>query len=91
LADSAQTDFLSALEAIATGYTTGHYDGAPWGVTVERSGDGRRVKLYGERLGGAGHVSFNLYIVGGEARLKPCEMPAETVKAFVLAYVPSET
>lgn len=91
MSDGAKPDFLAALDAIPTGYTTGQYEGAPWGVTVERSGDGRRVKLYGERLGGAGHVSFNLYVVRGEARLKPCEMLAEKVRAFVLFYVPSET
>lgn len=55
---------------------------------MERSGDGRRVKLYGEELGGADHVSFNLYVAGGEARLKPCEMPEAKVVAFVLGYEP---
>ncbi|MEL6567383.1 MAG: hypothetical protein AAFQ22_03120 [Pseudomonadota bacterium] len=81
--------FLSALKALPKGYSTGDYAGASWGVTVERSEDGRRVKLYGEALGGADHVSFNLYVVGGEPRLKPCEMPERKVVAFVLDYTPS--
>ncbi len=57
-------------------------------MTVERSSDGRRVKLYGEELGGADRVSFNLYFAGGAARLKPCEMSEEKVVAFVLGFVP---
>ncbi|MEO0465285.1 MAG: hypothetical protein AAF216_01985 [Pseudomonadota bacterium] len=58
-------------------------------MTVERSADGKRVKLYGEALGGADHVSFNLYLAGGVYRLKPCEMPEDKVIAFVLGYGPA--
>ena len=82
--------FLAALAALPTGYIAGLYQGARWGVTVERSADGRRVKLYGEELGGADHVSFNLYFAGGQARLKPCEMPEAKVVAFVTGFVPEE-
>lgn len=81
---------LSALAAIPTGYSQGAYAGERWGVSVERSADGRRVKLYGERLSGGDHVSFNLYRVGGEDRLKPCEMPAQKVMDFVLGYAPDD-
>ena len=81
--------FLAALKQLPSGYSAGMYDDQTWGVTVERSADGRRVKLYGEQLGGADHVSFNLYFAGGNPRLKPCEMPAEKVEAFVLGYVPN--
>ena len=80
--------FLPALAVLPVGYSTGLYADRRWGVTVERSADGRRVKLYGEELGGADHVSFNLYFAGGEARLKPCEMPEAKVVAFVLGFVP---
>lgn len=80
--------FLSALSDLPTGYSTGTYNTRRWGVTVERSSDGRRVKLYGEELGGSDHVSFNLYHAGGQARLKPCEMPEAKVIAFVLGFEP---
>ena len=80
--------FLSALAELPTGYSQGDYSGARWGVTVERSADGRRTKLYGEALGGSDHVSFNLYRLAGEDRLKPCEMPAAKVIDFVLGYRP---
>ncbi len=80
--------FLSALSRLPDGYSPGVFEGARWGVTVQRSADGRRVKIYGEALGASDHVSFNLYWVGGEPRLKPCEMPAAKVIDFVLAFRP---
>jgi len=80
--------FLKALAALPGGYSRGVFEGAPWGVSVERSPGGKRVKLYGEALGASDHVSFNLYHVGGDARLKPCEMPVQKVMAFVIGYQP---
>ena len=77
-----------ALATLPTGYSRGDFKSAPWGVSVERSLDGKRIKLYGERLGGSDHVSFNLYHAGGSPRLKPCEMPTRKVIDFVLGYVP---
>lgn len=76
--------FLTALEALPNGYFKATYNGAPYGVTVERLSGGRQIKLYAEALGGADHVSFNLYLpTSGKILLKPCEMPAEKVIAFV--------
>ncbi|WP_233356053.1 hypothetical protein [Henriciella aquimarina] len=59
-------------------------------MSLQRSSDGRRVKLYGEALGGADHVSFNLYVVAGQARLKPCEMPRQKVIDFVAGFRPDK-
>ena len=80
--------FLNALATLPAGYSRGSFRGEQWGVTVDRSADGRRVKLYGEALGGNDHVSFNLYRVSGQPRLKPCEMPAAKVISFVLQFEP---
>jgi len=80
--------FLTALDALPPGYSQGVCDGRRWGVTVARSADGKRVKLYGEELGGTDHVSFNLYFAGGQPRLKPCEMAAAKVVDFVIGFVP---
>lgn len=80
--------FFNALDQIPAGYSRGEFSGASWGVTVDRSGDGKRIKLYGEALGASDHVSFNLYVAGGTPRLKPCEMPAQKVIDFVLNYEP---
>ena len=79
-------NFLTALNALPTGYQEGVYESARWGVTVTgKPGDGVR-KLYGERLAGGDHVSFNLYTTASGATLKPCEMPEAKVVAFVLGF-----
>ncbi len=82
-------DFIRALHALPRGYSEGEYDGRRWGVTLSASADAKRWKLFAEALGGAGRVSFNLYDLDTLGpRLKPCEMPAERVVAFVLGYRP---
>lgn len=80
--------FDEAFAALPKGASEGLFEGRRWGLTVTSSADGRRHWLYGEELGGHGRVSANLYRVGGALRLKPCEMPAERVRGFVLGYAP---
>ena len=80
--------FLAAIARLPTGYGQGWYRGTRWGVTLSASPDGRRRWLWGEALDGAGTVSFNLYLLAAGPALRPCEMPAEEVIAFVLGYVP---
>jgi len=80
--------FLAALDRLPIGYSEGRYAGHRWGVTLDMAADRRRCWLWGEQLGGTGRVSFNLYRLAGGPLLRPCEMPAETVIAFVLAYRP---
>ena len=80
--------FLTALRALPSGYFKATYKNVPYGVTVERRADGRQIKLYGEALGKANHVSFNLYLTSsGKTLLKPCEMPSVKVMDFVLGVV----
>lgn len=81
--------FRQALGRLPDGYVDGSFNGRPWGVTIKRSKDGRRVWLYGEQLGGTEIVSFNLYrLARPVAILKPCEMSSTTVTLFVLAFEP---
>ena len=80
--------FLAALDRLPIGYSEGRYEGHRWGVTLDMAADRRRCWLWGEQLGGAERVSFNLYRLADGPVLRPCEMPAETVIAFVLAYRP---
>jgi hypothetical protein len=81
-------EWLERLASIPVGYSEGVYEGRRWGVTSAVSADGRRRWLYGEELGGPGRVSFNLYRTAAGLALRPCEMSAEWVTAFVLGYVP---
>jgi hypothetical protein len=84
-----EQDFESALAAIPSGYGEGVYEGLRYGVTVRKSRDGKRTNLFARALAGGDVVSFNLYrLRSGEDSLRPCEMSAEKVVAFVLGYVP---
>ena len=82
--------FEAALSRLPDGYVDGNFGGRAWGVTVKRSQDGKRVWLYGEKLGGTDIVSFNLYrLAGSRPMLKPCEMSSAKVIDFVLGFEPS--
>lgn len=80
--------FEAALASIPDGYSEGLYMGQRYGVTVRRSADGSRSSLFARELAGTDVVSFNLYRLGAEVSLKPCEMPAHKVEAFVLGFSP---
>lgn len=82
--------FEKTLAQLPDGYGLGSFAGRPWGLTVKRSADGRRIWLYGEELGGADVVSFNFYVPSGASTtLKPCEMSPSKVVDFVLGFKPS--
>lgn len=86
-----QAPFVAALEALPRGYSEGLCGGRRYGVTINRSDDGRRWWLFGRELGGKDIVSLNLYrSTGGGIALRPCEMPAEKVIAFVRTYRPDD-
>lgn len=79
--------FDAAFAKLAEGYSEGVYEGRRFGLTVRRSEDGRRNSLFAKELGGTDIVSFNLYRVASDKNLlKPCEMSAEKVEAFVLNF-----
>ena len=81
--------FDAAFLKLAEGYSEGVYEGRRFGLTVRRSGDGRRNSLFARELAGTDIVSFNLYrTVSDRTLLKPCEMSAEKVVAFVLDFSP---
>ncbi len=80
--------FIAALDRFPTGYGEGSYRGVRWGATLSVSADAKRRWLWGEALDGSFTVSFNLYMLAAGPALRPCEMPAADVIAFVLGYVP---
>jgi hypothetical protein len=81
--------FDAAFEKLPQGYSEGAYEGRRFGLIVRRSEDGRRNSLFARELAGTDIVSFNLYrVTSGKASLKPCEMSAKKVVAFVLDFRP---
>ncbi len=85
-----EQSFETALAAIPSGYGEGVYREQRYGVTMRKSGDGKRTSLFARALAGGDTVSFNFYrLRSGEGSLRPCEMSVEKVVAFVLGYVPN--
>ena len=46
--------------------------------------EGKLIKLYAKELGGNNFISLNYYPNFKTPLLKPCEMPKEKVKEFIL-------
>ena len=83
------TDFDAAFKRLPEGHSEGIHEGRRFGLIVRRSDDGRRNSLFARELAGTDIVSFNLYrFTSGKTSLKPCEMSADKVVAFVLSYRP---
>lgn len=82
---SADPEFLAAFDALPTGGYGATAFGRRYRVTKSTFSSGRSQKLVAEELGGNDYVSLNLYrLATGHALLKPCEMPVEKVRDFVL-------
>ena len=82
------TAFDAALNALPHGTFYGTAHGRRYVVTKTVLGGGRTTKLVAEELGGADYISLNHFALGSGARLKPCEMSADKVTAFVLDLAP---
>lgn len=81
----ADPDFLAAFDRLPVGGYGATFEGRRYRVTKSQFACARSQKLVAEELGGADHVSFNLYrLATGEALLKPCEMTVDKVRDFVL-------
>ena len=85
------TDLAGLFDRLPLGWSVVTYAGHRWGVTRSVQAGGRTESVYAERLGGPGVVSANLYRLVEGAVLKPCEMPAERVLAFLRDAQPLDT
>ena len=76
--------FLEALGKIPIGTSRGKYQGKSYAISKTAFANGKSIKLVAEELGGPDYISLNLYLPGNGPVLKPCEMPAAKVIAFVI-------
>ena len=76
------------LDRVPEGWTPAAYDGRRYGLTRTTRAAGRSVSLLAEELGGPDLVSANVYRTGTGLLLKPCEMPAAKVLAFLREWQP---
>lgn len=82
------SDVAAALAALPMGTFKGRAADRRYVVTKSGFADGRALKLVAEELGGPDYISLNWYDLGSGPVLKPCEMPAAKVIAFVLGLQP---
>jgi peptide-methionine (S)-S-oxide reductase len=81
--EDATTALESLVERVPEGWTEVGFAGRRYGLTrVTRAGGGS-VSLYAEELGGPDVVSTNVFRTASGPLLRPCEMPAEKVLAFL--------
>lgn len=80
--------FVDRFDRFPIGGYGATFQGRRYRVVKTNMANGRSQKLEAEELGGSDYISFNLYrLANGAALLKPCEMPAEKVIAFVMGVV----
>jgi hypothetical protein len=72
------------LVEIPLGYSEVLFYGQRWSVTKTTSVAGRSIKLFARELGGTDFVSCNFYQTRTGQIMKPCEMPLEKVREFLL-------
>ena len=76
-------ELAELVDRVPEGWSSVVCDGRPYGLTkVSRAGGGS-VTVYAEELGGSDVVSANVVRTGSGDLLRPCEMPAAKVLAFL--------
>jgi len=81
--------FLAAFDALPSGTFKATFEDRAYVVTRSALSKGKAQKLVAEELGGTDYISMNLYRLASGPLLKPCEMPAQKVVAFVLGVTPN--
>lgn len=90
--DEAETDELAELvDRVPEGWTAVGYAGRRYGLSRTDRASGQSVAIYAEELGGTDVVSANVYRPASGDVLRPCEMPAETVLAFLRGWTETES
>ena len=82
--------FLTAFDALPSGTFQGSALQGRYVVSKTSQAQARSWKLVAEQLDGPDYISLNLYRTTSGAKLRPCEMPAEKVIAFVMALEPND-
>ena len=84
--DEPDEPLAALLERVPEGWTPVVFEGRRYGLSrVDRAG-GRSISVFAEELGGTDVVSANVYRTSTGELLKPCEMPAARVLAFLVGW-----
>lgn len=71
------------VDRVPEGWTLVTYHGRRYGLSRTTRAAGRSISVYAEELAGTDTVSANVYRTTQGDRLRPCEMPPDTVVAFL--------
>jgi hypothetical protein len=81
-------DLAALVDRVPEGWTAVTYQGRRYGLSRTTRAGGRSVTVYAEELGGTDVVSTNVYRTAADDLLRPCEMPAAKVLAFLSGWSP---
>ena len=74
------------IDRVPPGWTSVEYRHRRYGMTRNDHADGRSLSILAEELGGSDVISTNVYRTAAGDLLRPCEMPVETVLAFLAGW-----
>jgi hypothetical protein len=86
-----EADLAALVDRVPEGWTRVEFAGHRYGLVRTTHGDGRSLSIFAEQQGGTDVVSANVYRTSAGDVLRPCEMPAETVLAFLQGWRPLST
>jgi hypothetical protein len=80
---------IEQVENLPLGLSFGTFNGRRYSISSEISSGRRRIKFFGENLGGTDFVSFNAYKTASKGwTLKPCEMSSQKIFEFIEKFIP---
>ncbi|MBA8792630.1 peptide-methionine (S)-S-oxide reductase [Friedmanniella endophytica] len=88
MSEDADDGLAALLARVPTGWTAVVWRGRRYGMRRTDAAGGGAVAVVAEELGGDGLVSTNVYRTRAGDLLRPCEMPAERVLAFLREWRP---
>lgn len=80
--------FLAKLKRLPEGCSTVLFEKSKYTFSKMVFNYGKSCKVFADELKGKDYISFNLYHTRRGPQLKPCEMPADKVIAFIINLSP---
>lgn len=88
MSEDADDELAALLDRVPAGWTPVVWRGRRYGMRRTDAAGGGAVAVVAEELGGDDLVSTNVYRTRAGDLLRPCEMPAERVLAFLRGWRP---
>lgn len=79
-------ELRTLLARVRVGWSCVRFENRCYGMTRTDLVAGRSIAIYAEELGGRDVVSTNLLLTTADIHLRPCEMPAAKVLAFLRGF-----